>query len=73
MIHQTTKTGNINQFYYRSLQERVDKLEAEKESLVNHYFDIRKLLQLISAEGETQVNQVKARNAALETRLAQLI
>lgn len=50
-------------FVFRSLQERVDKLEAEKESLVNHIFDLRQLLQLINAEGETKINYIKGTNA----------
>jgi hypothetical protein len=57
---------------YRSLQERVDKLEADKESLVNHIFDLRQLLQLINADGESQINLVKAKNAELQTKAAQL-
>jgi hypothetical protein len=58
---------------YRSLQERVDKLEADKESLVNHIFDLRQLLQLINADGESKINIVKAKNAELQTRAAQLL
>ena len=58
---------------YRSIQERVDKLEAEKESLVNHIFDLRQLLQLINADGESKINIVKAKNAELHTRAVQLL
>ena len=61
-----------NDCCYRSLQERVDKLEAEKESLVNHIFDLRQLLQLINADGESQINIVKAKNAELQAKAAQL-
>ena len=47
---------------YRKLQDRVDKLEAGKESLVNHIYDLRQLLQKINADGENKISYLKGKN-----------
>ena len=58
---------------YRKLQDRVDKLEADKESLVNHIYDLRQLLQKINADGESKLVYLKGKNLAMKTEIAQLL
>lgn len=57
---------------YRLLQDRVDKLEADKESLVNHIYDLRQLLHHINANGESKITYIKNKNASLKGKIADL-
>ena len=59
-------------FLCRLLQDRVDKLEADKESLVNHIYDLRQLLHHINANGESKITYIKNKNAQLKGKIADL-
>ena len=59
--------------FYRKLQDRVDKLEAGKESLVNHIYDLRQLLQKINADGESKILYLKGKNLQMKQEIAQLL
>ena len=47
---------------YRSLQDRVDMLEADKESLVNQIYDLRQLMQRVNQQGEKKLTHLKTKN-----------
>jgi len=51
-------------FFYRLVQDKVDMLEAEKESLVNKISDLRSLLKKVNDEGEKRVNYIKNKNVS---------
>ena len=65
--------AHANFICYRKLQDRVDKLEADKESLVNHIYDLRQLLQKINADGEAKLVYLKGKNLGMKTEIAQLL
>ena len=51
--------------FYRKLQDRVDKLEAEKDSLVNQVYDLRQLMQRVNQQGERKISQIKSKNVLI--------
>ena len=55
------------------MQDRVDKLEAGKESLVNHIYDLRQLLQKINADGENKISYLKNKNTEKKQQINQLL
>ncbi|CDW78860.1 UNKNOWN [Stylonychia lemnae] len=57
----------------RSLQDKVDMLEAEKESLVNQIYDLRQLLQKVNQQGEKKVSYIKNKNASLRSQKQSLL
>lgn len=64
---------NLTYWYYRKLQDRVDKLEAGKESLVNHIYDLRQLLQKINADGDNKISYLNNKNAEKKQQINQLL
>ena len=49
-------------YLYRLLQDKVDMLEAEKDSHVNKISDLRSLLRKVNSEGEKRVNFIRNKN-----------
>lgn len=52
-------------FRYRALQDKVDMLEAEQDSLVNTIYDLRQLLNKVNDEGENDLKYIKNKNVSL--------
>ena len=64
---------NPNFTLYRMLQDRVDKLEADKESLVNHIYDLRQLLQKVNTQGEAKIHYIKNKSANNKAKITALL
>ena len=45
--------------YFRKLQKSVDKLEAEKDTLVNYIYDLRLLLKKVNSDGDNKVEYLR--------------
>lgn len=69
----------LNLFFYRfqskklkqlrELQDRIDMLEAEKDSLVNQTYDLRQLLQKVNKDGELKLTHIKNKNVLIALNL----
>lgn len=59
------KIKHILIFCCRALQDKVDMLEAEKDSHVNKISDLRSLLKKVNQEGEKRVTFIKNKNVSL--------
>jgi hypothetical protein len=55
----------LTPYAYRLLQDRVDMLEAEKDSHVNKIADLRSLLRKVNQEGEKRVTFIRNKNVSV--------